>query len=96
MTGSKKRQVTSNKVNQKCSIVNLANDSEALREAGVALTQKLARQKRKPKRLTENGPTQEMSPRAGQVNEMQPWRTRSIIPLTLYYTELITLEDFNM
>ena len=48
-------------------LLNFAEDRDALEDAGKVLKQKMARQKRKPRRLANVDPAQSMLPRSGQV-----------------------------
>ena len=48
-------------------LMHLAEDQDALRNAGHVLKQKLARQKRKPKRLADDSQLPDLSPRSCQV-----------------------------
>ena len=65
--GKKRRQEDISTQVQEGLLLHISENRDALLEAGKALNQKLARQKRKPKRLTEGGSSQELSPRSGQV-----------------------------
>ncbi|KAG0593832.1 hypothetical protein M758_UG023500 [Ceratodon purpureus] len=66
MTGIKRRPWAYSKVIANGLPQKLSSDTEAVKEAGVILNQEMARQKKKPKRLTENASAQELLPRAGQ------------------------------
>ena len=70
MTGpKKKKQVLANEAVEKGLLLHLAEDEESLRSAGHALKQKLARQKRKPKRLSDDTEPSDLTPRSGQVRQ---------------------------
>ena len=66
-TSKTSKKVNANDTLQKGLLLHLAEDKDSLRIAGLALKQKLARQKRKPKRLSDNTEPEDLTPRSGQV-----------------------------
>lgn len=62
-----KKQVNTANTVQRGLLMHMAEDEEALRSAGHALIQKLARQKRKPKLLSDDTQLADLTPRSGQV-----------------------------
>ena len=85
-TGSslkKRRQNPSGSLVDEGLLMDIAADPEALAEAGNILKQKLARQKRKPRRLTEDAPRQNLLPRSGLVRQIADYFSLSRLQLSV-------------